>query len=54
VDLRISFPIDGPKEGPPLPKTPTYYWASYTIDDNGKEIAELDYLQNFQKRYNKV
>ncbi|KAG0562864.1 hypothetical protein KC19_9G177400 [Ceratodon purpureus] len=54
VEMRISFPSDDPNEGPPLPKTSTYHWSSYAVDDNGNEVAELDYLQNFQKRYNKV
>lgn len=54
VDVKISFPIDAPDEGPPLAKSTTYRWSTYSVDDNGNEIAELDYLQNFQKRYNKV
>lgn len=54
VEMRISFPTDDPNEEPPPPKTSPYRWASYAVDDNGIEVAELDYLQNFQKRYNKV
>ena len=54
VEMRISFPTDDPDAAPPPSKTSTYRWASYAVDDNGIEIAELDYLQNFRKRYNKV
>lgn len=54
VDMKISFPTDDPDEGSQPAKTATYRWSTYAVDDNGNEIAELDYLQNFQKRYNKV
>jgi len=53
--MKIPFPTDGSDEGPPpSTKTATYHWSTYAIDDDGNEITELDYLQNFQKYYNKV
>jgi len=55
-DMKISFPTQASDKGLPLAstKTATYRWSTYAIDDDGNEIAELDYLQNFQKHYNKV
>jgi hypothetical protein len=31
-----------------------FHWASYAINDAGKEVEEIDYMSNFYKRFNKV
>lgn len=52
INMEIHIPSD--LEEAQLRKGPTFQWSSYAVDDNGVEVEELDYLQNFQKRYNKV
>lgn len=56
LSIQMRIPIEATMKtgAEPLALDETFRWATYAVDDDGNEVAELDYLQNFQKRYNKV
>ena len=52
--MHIPIDITAKTGVEPLAPNETFRWATYAVDDDGIEVAELDYMQNFQKRHNKV
>lgn len=56
LSMQMHVPIDATAKtsAEPLAPNETFRWATYAVDDDGNEVAELDYFQNFQKRHNKV
>jgi hypothetical protein len=54
MQLHIPINVTAKAGAEPLAPNETFRWATYAVDDDGNEVAELDYMQNFQKRHNKV
>ena len=50
----LGVPLHTPREFPMEPGGREYRWASYGVNDLGEEVEEVDYMSQFNKRFNKV
>lgn len=57
----LGVPLAVPSQFPAEPETPPvesgkrrFHWASYALNPAGNEVQEIDYMANFNKRFNKV
>ena len=52
--VALGVPLRTPREFPMEPGVREYRWASYGMNDLGDEVEEVDYMSQFNKRFNKV
>ena len=52
--VALGVPLPVPSEFPTEPGGREYRWASYGVNDLGDEVEEVDYMSQFNKRFNKV
>jgi hypothetical protein len=57
----LGVPITAPSQFPAEPEAPavgngekSFHWSSYARNEAGNEVEEIDYMTNFNKRFNKV
>ena len=57
----LGVPITAPSQFPAEPEAPAvgngekrFHWSSYARNEAGNEVEEIDYMTNFNKRFNKV
>lgn len=52
--VALGVTLRTPREFPMDPGGREYRWASYGVNDLGDEVEEVDYMSQFNKRFNKV